>query len=206
MPVHLIGSGARGLFDIQSTCSFSSILRVGGTTRSPEAKSMSEATIHCPRRGWVDGEECQACVHLEAWRVRPSVKLYCSVDDRDLVEHWMRRKPPATTVEARCHAADDYAAKRGVHHLLVFDRKLALAGMACRCDLARGGQASVADVMSTDVFAVEPTTTLGVAATAMKELNIHCLAVVSGPLVLGILTRRDLDRAGVPATWDSLPR
>ena len=56
--------------------------------------------------------------------------------------------------------------------------------------------------MSTDVFAVEPTVTLGVAATAMRELRIGCLAVVSGPLVLGILTRRDLDRAGVPATWD----
>lgn len=206
MPVHLIGSGARGVFDIESTCTFTSILRVSGAATSPQPTTLSQTMVACPRAGWVAGDECRACAQLQAWRVQPSVNVYCTVDDHDIVEHWMRRKPPATTVEARCRAADDYAASRGVHHLLVFDRKLSLAGMACRCDLARGGDAAVADVMSSDVFAVEPTTTLGVAATAMKELRIRCLAVVSGPLVLGIVTRRDLDRAGVPATWESSAR
>jgi CBS domain-containing protein len=33
----------------------------------------------------------------------------------------------------------------------------------------------------------------------MKELRVGCLPIVSGPLVLGIVTRRDLERAGVPA-------
>lgn len=52
--------------------------------------------------------------------------------------------------------------------------------------------------MSSDVFAVEPATPLGIVAAALKQLQIGCLPVVSGPLVFGILTRRDLDRAGVP--------
>jgi CBS-domain-containing membrane protein len=111
----------------------------------------------------------------------------------------LRREPPATTVEARCDAADQLAAARAVHHLLVCDRRLRLAGVACRCDFGRGGTRAVAEVMSTDVFAVEPGTTMGVAATAMRELRIGCLPVVSGPLVLGILTRFDLERAGAPA-------
>ena len=226
MPVHLIGSGARGLFDIESSCTFHGLLHVGGTLHAPPptaapstladgtatladaTATLADATVDCPSRGRIAGEECIACEHLQAWRVRPSVRLYCSVDDSDAVARWMRRKPPATTVEARCHAADEFAAARGVHHLLVFDRHLALAGLACRCDLGRGAAAdqAVSEVMSTDVFAVEPTTTVGVAATAMRDLRIGCLPVVSGPLVLGILTRRDLNRAGVPASWEPPPR
>ena len=56
----------------------------------------------------------------------------------------------------------------------------------------------VRTVMTTDVFAIEPSTSLGVAAAAMRDLHVGCLPVVRGPLLLGILTRRDLDRAGVP--------
>jgi CBS-domain-containing membrane protein len=205
VPVHLIGSGARGVFDIASTCTFHSLLHVGGTaTRADDAATLADLAVDCPRRGRIDGKECVACQHLHTWQIRPRVQVSCTVDDGDTVEAWMRRKPPATTVEAHCHAADQFAAARGVHHLLVFDRKLALAGLACRCDLARGiaSDDAVAAVMSSDVFAVEPTITLGVAATAMRELRLGCLPVVAGPLVIGILTRRDLDRAGVPATWD----
>ena len=203
MPVHLIGSGGRAVLDIPSTCTFHAVLRVVG--EAAPSGQLADATVHCPRKGCVQGSECIDCVHLQAYRARPEVRMYCTVDHRDPVRYWMRPKPPATTVETRCPAADEFAARRGVHHLLVFDRELRLAGLACRCDLARGGDRAVEDVMSRDVFAIEPTTLLGVAATAMKRLRIGCLPVVSGPLVLGILTRRDLDRAGVPADWDTMP-
>ena len=203
MPVHLIGSGARGVLDVPSTCSFNAVLRVGGEL--PAGGRLAQAKIRCPRKGCVEGRDCLDCNHLQAFRVVPAVRLYCTVDDSDPVRFWMRPRPPATTLETRCPAADEFAARRGVHHLLVFDRALTLAGIACRCDLARGGAGAVEEVMSKEVFAIEPATSLGVAATAMKRLRIGCLPVVAGPLVLGILTRRDLDRAGVPADWDTMP-
>src|SRR5262249_50071718 len=144
------------------------------------------------------GRECADCVHLMAWRAAPEGRLYCCVDDSEPVGPWMRTPPPATTIDTRVDAADQFAAARGVHHLLGFDRSRPLVGVACRCDLGRGGEHSVGVVMSSEVFAVEPGTSLGVAAEAMRELRIGCLPVVSGRFVLGIVTRRDLDRASVP--------
>jgi CBS-domain-containing membrane protein len=195
--VHLIGKSNRSLVDIADPPTFHNILRVRGAA-SPEG-TLASARVSCPRYGSIDGSECVDCVHLHAWRATPEVRLYCSVDSSDPVARWMRTKPPATTVDTRCHAADEFAVARGVHHLLVFDRQLALVGVACRCDLARGDGRAVSDVMSNEVFAVEPATTIGVASAALKQLRIGCLPVVSGPLVLGILTRSDLDRAGAPA-------
>ncbi len=197
MPVHFIGNGARGVTEIVEGPAFNAVLRVRGAA-SPLG-TLATARVSCPRKGCIDGSECLDCVHLQAWRATPDVLLYCAVDQSESVTHWMRRKPPSTTIETRCHAADEFAAARGVHHLLVFDRRLALVGVACRCDLGRGGSDAVETVMSSEVFAVEPETSIGMAAAAMKQLRIGCLPVVSGPLVLGIVTRRDLDRAGVPA-------
>jgi len=183
--------------EIGAPVRFCAVLRVHGAA-SPDG-TLASARVSCPRKGCVDGAECIDCVHLQAFRSAPEVRLYCSVDDREPIAGWMRPKPPSTTVDTRCHAADEFAAARGVHHLLVFDRTFTLVGIACRCDLARGGTRAVADVMSSDVFAAAPATTLGDAAAAMKQLRIGCLPIIDGSLVLGVVTRRDLDRAGVPA-------
>ena len=197
MPVHLVGNSARSLVDIREPPPFHAVLRVRGAA-SPE-HTLASARVSCPRHGTIDGSDCVDCVHLQAWRASPELRLYCSVDSSEPVRNWMRPKPPATTVDTRCQAAEEFAIARGVHHLLVFDRGLALVGIACGCDLRRGDGRAVSAVMSSDVFAVEPATPLAIAATAMNQLRIGCLPIVSGPLVLGILTRRDLDRAGVPA-------
>lgn len=197
MPVHLVGNSARSLVDIRAPAPFHTTLRVSGAV-SPE-HTLSTARICCPRHGAIDGSQCVDCVHLQAWRASPQVRLYCSVDSSEPVRGWMRTAPPSITADMRRDAAEELAIARGVHHLLVFDRQRALVGLACRCDLARGDGRAVSEVMSRDVFAVEPATPLGIAAAALKQLRIGCLPVVSGPLVVGILTRRDLDRAGVPA-------
>jgi predicted transcriptional regulator len=160
--------------------------------------TLATARVACPRKGCVDGVECVDCVHLQAFRTRPALQLYCSVEDTESIVDWIRCKPPSTTVDTRCYAADEFAAARGVHHLLVFDRRRALVGVACRCDLGPGADRAVGSVMSKEVFVAEPATSLGEAAAAMRQLGIGCLPVVAGPLVIGIVTRRDLDRAGVP--------
>ena len=196
MPIHLIGSGARVAVDIGEGRAFHGVLRVSGAA-SPQ-RTLATARVACPRKGCVDGAECVDCVHLQAYRLHPAVQLYCSVEDGESIADWMRPKPPSTTVDTRCYAADEFAAARGVHHLLVFDRRRALVGVACRCDLGPGADRAVGAVMSKEVFVAEPATSLGEAAAAMRQLAIGCLPVVSGPLVIGIVTRRDLDRAGVP--------
>jgi CBS domain-containing protein len=132
-----------------------------------------------------------------AWRVTPDVVLYCGAEDDDPVREWMRGTPPATTPGTSCDAADREVVGRQEHHLLVLDDARHLVGIACRHDLARGGTAPVDTQMSTEVFAVAPGTPIGVAATAMKRLRIGCLPVVSGPLVVGYITRSDLARAGL---------
>lgn len=197
MPVHVIGQGDRSLVEILDPKPFHSVLRVGGAA-APD-RTLASARVSCPRKGCIDGSQCVDCVHLKAWRTAPELRLYCSVESSEPVSQWMRTRPPSTTVDAGCRAAEELAIAQKAHHLLVFDRELRLAGIACRCDLARGEDRAVAEVMSSEVFAVEPATPLGVAAAALRQLRIGCLPVVSGPLVLGILTRRDLDRAGVPA-------
>lgn len=198
MAVHLISSrGGGGVVEIGASVRFHATLRVHGS--APPDASLASARVSCPRKGWVDGSECVDCVHLQAFRAAPEVRLYCSVDDGEPIACWMRPKPPSTTIDTRCLAADEFATARGVHHLLVFDPALTLVGIACRCDLARGAARAVGEVMSDEVFGAAPATTLGDAAAAMKQLRIGCLPVVAGPLVLGIVTRRDLERAGVPA-------
>jgi len=196
VPVHFIGSAGGGIVELGEPLRFRALLRVPGV--AAPGRSLASARVSCPRRGIIDGSECLDCVHLQAFRLEPELRLYCSVDDREALVHWIRPKPPSTTVDTRCHAADEFARARGVHHLLVFDRALALVGVACRCDLGRGGTRSVGEVMSEDVFAAVPATPLGEAAAAMERLRIGCLPVVGGPLVLGIVTRRDLARAGLP--------
>src|SRR5947209_10301417 len=122
MTVHLIGSGARGAFDIASTCRFDALLPIHG--EAVAEGTLAGAKIAWPRKGVVDGRDCLDCVHLQTWRDKPDLVLHCAAHDRDPVGDWMRRKPPATTVETRCYAADQFAAARRVHHLLVFDRRL----------------------------------------------------------------------------------
>jgi CBS domain-containing protein len=50
--------------------------------------------------------------------------------------------------------------------------------------------------MVRDVFATGPATTLAAALAAMEQLGIGCLPVVDDPLLIGLLTRTDLERAG----------
>src|SRR4051812_17204802 len=135
MPVHIVGNDARSLVDIRAPTAFHTVLRVSGAV-SPE-RTLATARVSCPRYGCIDGSVCVDCVHLQAWRASPELRLYCSIDSSEPVGHWMRVKPPATTVDTRCQAAEEFAVARGVHHLLVFDRRLALAGVACGCDLRR---------------------------------------------------------------------
>jgi hypothetical protein len=212
MPVHLIGDAEGALFDVPAACAFHAVLRVHGEAVLPQPRHgdspdqlrhaserlIDSGVIDCPRKGRIIGEQCADCVHLIAWRTDPELMLWCASSASDPVGDWMRHDPPTVAPSLDCREADELARVADTHHLLVLDSERCLNGVVCRCDLRRGGERPVADVMSTEVFAVEPRLPIGMAATAMQRLKLGCLPVLSGMLVVGLIARDQLLRAGVP--------
>jgi predicted transcriptional regulator len=97
-----------------------------------------------------------------------------------------------------CDEADELARSNGVHHLLVASAGR-LVGVVCRCDLRQDlSDAPISGLLKTDVFAIGAHEPLAAAARAMAELRIGCLPVVAEDLLVGVITRSDLEQAGVP--------
>ena len=102
--------------------------------------------------------------------------------------------PTASVAEAR-----SLMRTNGIHHLLVRDRREVL-GIVSDRDLggrvgARSGIADgqmVADVMTENVVAAEPDTTIRQAANLLRGRHIGCLAVLDGDKPVGIVTTSDL--------------
>lgn len=92
------------------------------------------------------------------------------------------------------------AEESGVHHLLVLDEG-ALVGILCRCDLEEAEPGSpVSDCMSVPVETVRPDAALSTAVAIMADFEVGCLPVVTGGLVLGLLSEEELARAGAAAS------
>ena len=98
-----------------------------------------------------------------------------------------------------CSTADDRAREHGVRHLFVVEGGK-LVGVMCRCDLYPEPEANedVATRMSSNVYALDRSSTLAEAAAAMRTLGVGCLPIVERDLPVGLVTRGDLRRAGVP--------
>ena len=96
-------------------------------------------------------------------------------------------------------SADERARQLGVRHLFVVDDGK-LVGVLCRCDLypEPGPHEGVAARMASQVYVLDPSATLGEAAAAMSTLSVGCLPVVENDRPVGLVTRGDLRRAGVP--------
>ncbi|HEX4458853.1 MAG TPA: CBS domain-containing protein, partial [Polyangia bacterium] len=125
------------------------------------------------------------------------------------VAAWMRPTGQVATTHpnTRRDDADTHAHRAAVHELLVLDDKGILVGVVCRCDL-RPPAATVAECMPSDLYVTGPATPLAEAAAAMRALSLSCLPVVSGALVIGVIARADLARAGArdPSEPDTCPR
>lgn len=91
------------------------------------------------------------------------------------------------------------AEEKGAHHLLVFD-EATLVGILCRCDLdeAEPGTA-VSDCMSVPVMTTRPDASLASAAATMADFEVGCLPVVTGGLILGLLSEEEIAGAGLAA-------
>ena len=87
---------------------------------------------------------------------------------------------------------------RGVHSLVVVDGASEPVGMFTTTDLAEIvanrralGDATVGDHMSTNLFTVDPETTVQEAAAKLVEHGIHHLLVSDGDSVVGMLSTMD---------------
>lgn len=148
------------------------------------------------------GSDCLRCPRLVSWEQGPSpreVTVRCRWSAADPVAARMTGLGALVWVrsDVRCVEADRAAAREGVHRLLVVDRGL-LVGIVCRHDLESALSDRVADHMRRDVYIIDAEATLGDAAAAMYALDVGCLPVTRGKALVGILTRGDLVRAGLP--------
>jgi len=137
-------------------------------------------------------------------RARNSEEALLAVRKRHVGEIMTRSLltvPPATRVgEATwiCHDA-------GIHHLLVASGGI-LLGVTCLYDLREADHmGEVGACMTTPVVRVGPTATLEEAVELMRKGGIGCLPVVAAERLLGIVTRGDLRRAGLPSEELSKP-
>lgn len=105
----------------------------------------------------------------------------------------------AVAPDTPCSAAEQRARTHGVRHLFVVDEGK-LVGVMCRCDLypEPDPRDEVATRMASDVYVLDPAATLAEAAAAMRSLGVGCLPVVRDERPVGLVTRGDLRRAGVP--------
>lgn len=114
------------------------------------------------------------------------------------IESLMTRSPITVPPAMRVLDAAQLAAERGIRHLLVVERN-DLVGVLCVCDLhAAPASAPVADCMARRVITASPKTSPQVAAATMRMRRIGSLPVRYQGSTVGILTRSDLVRGGVP--------
>jgi acetoin utilization protein AcuB len=110
----------------------------------------------------------------------------------------MSRRLVTASPETTVREAENLMGTKDIHHLIVIDDD-DLRGILCACDLkGRAPSAPISRIMSAPVTTISAAATISEAADTLKSHGIGCLAVVSGGLLLGLITRTDLRRAGVP--------
>jgi acetoin utilization protein AcuB len=101
--------------------------------------------------------------------------------------------PDEETGEAR-----RLAEATGAHHVLVMDSGN-LVGILCLCDLEGVDPATaVSELMSVPVLTIRADASLAEAASSMRDCDVGCLPVVTGGLILGVITDAELASAGLP--------
>jgi CBS domain-containing protein len=111
----------------------------------------------------------------------------------------MSRRPLCVRPETLARDALAFAREHDVEHLLVSESDN-LVGVLCTCDLARApSKQPVSKCMKSPAVTVEGTDSLRDAAALMRARRVGCLPVTAGGLLMGIVTRADFQRAGVPS-------
>jgi CBS domain-containing protein len=92
------------------------------------------------------------------------------------------------------------AGEHGVTHLPVVAEGRTL-GMVCACELdGASGDSNVSELMHSPPVSVAPHETFGKAIRVMVEREVGSVLVLDSSALLGILTRTDVERAGLAAS------
>lgn len=162
------------------------------------------ARIDCVRnkatRTAYDCLQCRHFVNYVPAADGSEVTIRCLWADDDLVGDLMTHEARLVTVSPNTHVveADELARQREIHHLLVVEHDV-LVGIACRCDFLPPLEpdATVGEHMRQRVWVTSSRARLRDVAGLMAREEIDCLPVVDSSIVQGIITSRDLDRAGI---------
>ncbi len=79
--------------------------------------------------------------------------------------------------------------------IAIFDMVISLGEERFEKELARIQALTAGDLMTPDVRTVEPDTDLNDLAAIMNDSGIHCLPVVEGETIEGMITRHDVIKA-----------
>jgi len=107
---------------------------------------------------------------------------------------------PIVRVETRTNVRDAHrvALERGATYVLVFEAD-ALVGVVCTCALESAAPTvPVSERMQSPAHSMLGTTPIADAATVMRDRSLSCLPLLGDAGVVGVLTRDDLRRAGLP--------
>ncbi len=108
----------------------------------------------------------------------------------------MRRGVVGVSPSTGAREAEAMALAKGVDHLLVFDWEH-LVGVASLSALRQAGQAAtVSDCMVVPVATISASASVEQAADLMRESELTCLPVVAGGLILGVVTRDQVEEPG----------
>lgn len=118
------------------------------------------------------------------------------------VETLMSKPVVAVTQSMEAAEALELAIQHRVHHLPVVEGDVAV-GIVCTCDLEESRPTgSVGLVMKKPALSVVASTLGSEALEIMNAHRVGSLIVLQGDKVMGIVTRRDLARGGLPVMSD----
>jgi hypothetical protein len=171
----------------------------GGARHGHEA--LRHAVIECRTHELVDGRECQQCAHFlndVPAADGQSVLVRCVVFETDTIECLMTRAEDLVTIDASEPTA--VAAARMMDHAvrqLVVTAGDEVVGLIA-ASAVTGGEGIVRDFLGETFPVVPRTLPLGATARAFREGDLQVAGVLDGEELVGLVTRDDLRRAGVP--------
>jgi CBS domain-containing protein len=174
---------------------------IGRRGQHLRADALRHAVVECRDHELVDGRRCERCEHL--LNAVPSadgtkVLVRCVFFESDAVTTLMTRVEDLVMVtgDSSASVAEALMVERGATRLIVVEGGRVI-GLVLPEDLA--GRAGPVARQTPPFMAVVPRTmTLAEAAHAMRAYDLDAAVVLDGDDVVGLLTRDDLLRAGVP--------
>jgi CBS domain-containing protein len=157
--------------------------------------------VECRTHELVDGRSCERCKHFLNAVPAPdgrSVLVRCVVFENDSVDVLMTREEDLVSVSAEdgAEAAAARMLDQNVQQLVVTSGDLAV-GLVEAPEIAKGS-GLVGSHVSRRFPVVPRTMTLGAAARAFRAGDLDVVGVLDGDELVGLITRGDLRRAGVP--------